>query len=522
MLSLLADHPDKSFANYVSLGISRGFDVCFRDSTPVHTGLSSSPNHPSALRNKQFVSMYLKSCCESGLMAGPFSSPPFPRMFVSGLRIVPKKNGKLRVIRDLSSPDGFSVNDGISRDDFSPHYATVDMAVSHIMSLGRGPHLTKVDVRNAFRLCPVQPSQKFLLGIYWENQYNYDRVLPFGLRSAPFIFNKFADSRQWILQNTCKLQRILHYLDDFLDIAGPSKEQAQKHHDLILDMFKYLDVPVVPEKVEGPFTSLTFLGIEFDTVNLEMRLPADKKADILAIVRNILATNRVNKRELASVVGKLSFASRAILAGRTFLRRLYDFTKATSSTRPHISLLVPNSAREDLEWWSHALSIYAGKSFFLLDKWTLAPDMFLQTDASGTWGYGAFYKGRWLSSQWSQDQLPLTIDFKELCAIVVACQTWGHDWQRRRVLFQCDDQAVVLCIKSGTCRSKPVMALIRCLYYTCVTHNFLVSAVHVPGITNTIAGALSRGVLQKFNALAPTAMSQPDNPILPQLDSLSV
>ena len=137
LCSLLAAHPDKSFANYVSLGMSCGFDVGFRDSTPVRAGLSSSPNHPSALRNKQFVSLYLKSCCESGLTAGPFSSPPFSSMFVSGLGIVPKKNGKLRVIHDLSSPDGSSVNDGISRDDFSPDYATVDMAVSHIMSLGR-------------------------------------------------------------------------------------------------------------------------------------------------------------------------------------------------------------------------------------------------------------------------------------------------------------------------------------------------------------------------------------------------
>ena len=169
LCSLLAAHPDKSFANYVSLGMSRGFDVGFRDSTPVRSGLSSSPNHPSALRNKQFVSLYLKSCCESGLTAGPISSPPFSRMFVLGLGIVPKKNGKLRVIHDLSSPDGSSVNDGISRDDFSPDYATVDMAVSHIMSLGQGSYLTKVDVRNAFRLCPVQPSQWFLLGIYWEN-----------------------------------------------------------------------------------------------------------------------------------------------------------------------------------------------------------------------------------------------------------------------------------------------------------------------------------------------------------------
>ena len=61
------------------------------------------------------------------------------------------------------------------------------------------------------------------------------------------------------------------------------------------------------------------------------------------------------------------------------------------------------------------------------------------------------------------------------------------------------------------------MALIRCLYYTCVTHNSLVIAVHILGITNTIADALSRGLLQKLKALAPTAISQADNPILPHL-----
>ena len=59
-------------------------------------------------------------------------SPSLPsHMYVSGLGIVPKKNGKLRVIHDLSSPDGESVNDGIPREDFSPEYATVDMAISH-------------------------------------------------------------------------------------------------------------------------------------------------------------------------------------------------------------------------------------------------------------------------------------------------------------------------------------------------------------------------------------------------------
>ena len=517
LCSLLSHHPDKSFSNYVSQGMSQGFAVGFRSPSAPLARLCSSSNHPSALRNRQFVSTYLQSSCDSSQTAGPFTQPPFPHTYVSGLGIVPKKNGKLRVIHDLSSPDGESVNDGIPREDFSPEYATVDMAISHIMAVGPGAYLTKVDVRNAFRLCPVRPADWFLLGIYWEKHYYYDRVLPFGLRSAPYIFNKFADGLQWILQDTGNLPRVIHYLDDFLDIATTNQAQAQHHHDLILALFRYLHVPVAPEKVEGPSTSLTFLGIELDTVHLEMRLPHDKKDEILATVHRILSSNRVNKRELASVVGKLSFASRAIVAGRTFLRRLYDFMKATASVKPHVSLLVPTTARDDLEWWSQALSMYSGKSFFLLDKWTPAPDMQLQTDASGTVGYGAYCAGKWLSMAWTPQQLQFSIEFKELFAIVVACHTWGHEWPRQRILFQCDNEAVVYCIKSGTSRSKTVMSLIRSLYHVCIKHNFLVSAVHIPGVKNCIADALSRGLLQKFKTLAPTAEVQPTTPILPLL-----
>ena len=196
---------------------------------------------------------------------------------------------------------------------------------------------------------------------------------------------------------------------------------------------------------------------------------------------------------------------------------VYDFMKATASVKPHVSLLVPTTAREDLEWWSQALSMYSGKSFFLLDKWTPAPDMQLQTDASGTVGYGAYGAGQWLSMAWTTQQLQFSIEFKELFAIVVACHTWGHEWPRQRILFQCDNEAVVYCIKSGTSRSKTVMSLIRSLYHVCIKHNFLVSAVHIPGVKNCIADALSRDLLQKFKMLAPTAEVQPTTPILPLL-----
>ena len=233
-----------------------------------------SPHHLSAFKKSAFVSDYLTSKCAAGESAGLFSSPPFRVMHISGLGVVPKHNGKLRLIHNLSSPTGVSVNDGISRDQFSPTYATIDMAISVIMRKGPGSFLAKVDIRNAFRWCPVRPSDWPRLGIEWHGMFYYDRVLPFGLHSAPFTFNSFADSIEWILQDTCHLDAVMNYLHDFLGITGPSLALATAHRDLTLQLLVYISVPAAHEKVEGPSTKLVFLGIELNTITLSLFAPA--------------------------------------------------------------------------------------------------------------------------------------------------------------------------------------------------------------------------------------------------------
>ena len=172
----------------------------------------------------------------------------------------------------------------------------------------------------------------------------------------------------------------------------------------------------------------------------------------------------------------------------------------------------------DLSWWHGNLQTWNGKSFFLLEAWTPAAHLQLQTDASGLCGFGAYYNGRWLRGDWQESQQSEHITYKELYAIVVACNIWASEWTRKRIEFECDNMAVVEIIKSGTSRSPPVMTLVRALYSICVKHNFLVRAVHIPGTDNAIADALSRNLLQVFRRLVLTAAAEPDTPVLPHLD----
>lgn len=107
--------------------------------------------------------------------------------------VIPKiqQPGKWRLILDLSSPDGASVNDGIDLDQCSIAFATVDAAIEKIVELGRGALMAKVDVEHAYRNVPVHPDDRPLLGMTWNGKVYLDT---FGLRSAPKIFSSLSDT----------------------------------------------------------------------------------------------------------------------------------------------------------------------------------------------------------------------------------------------------------------------------------------------------------------------------------------
>ena len=83
--------------------------------------------------------------------------------------MVPKKGvNKWRLILDLSSPEGHSVNDAISPDLCSLSYISVDDAAKAVTRVGRGALLAKVDIKNAYRIVEVHPEDRLLLGMQFE------------------------------------------------------------------------------------------------------------------------------------------------------------------------------------------------------------------------------------------------------------------------------------------------------------------------------------------------------------------
>ena len=495
----LAPHSDEQFIDYIVSGIRDGFRIGFNYSR--YKCRTVKENMRSALEHADVVREYLAKECALGRVLGPFDPVCLPDIHVSRFGVIPKgTSGQWRLILDLLSPDGHSVNDGINSEICSLSYVTVDDAAKAILLEGSGALLAKVDIKSAYRIVPVHPEDRSLLGMRWDGALYVDAALPFGLRSAPKIFSAMADALEWRLKYE-GVETIFHYLDDFLIVAPPGSSRCAENLDKLLSLFKRLQIPIAPEKLEGPTTRLTFLGIELDTRALILRLPDGKLAELKALLADWMGKKSCLKKDLQSLTGKLQHASKVVRPGRTFMRRMFDLLKGISRKQQFIRL---NTAfRSDLVWWYVFLEKWNGTSMMPTELKT--PRYQLITDASGTFGCGAYSENRWLQYQWPIETEAWSIVVKELIPIVMALILWGQYWSGNVVLMQCDNRAVVDVLNSGFAKDSILMHLLRCVFFISAHFEVTVKAAHIPGRENIAADALSRNNLCLFRAQVPQA-----------------
>ena len=115
--------------------------------------------------------------------------------------------------------------------------------------------------------------------------------------------------------------------------------------------------------IEGPTTTLTFLGILLNTTSMEASITSERKQALLQELSSTHARKKCTKQELLSLIGKLSFACKILPAGRIFLCRLIDLSTTLSKLHHHIRLT--SDARLDMQSWLNFLPGWPGTSLIL-------------------------------------------------------------------------------------------------------------------------------------------------------------
>lgn len=277
--------------------------------------------------------------------------------------------------------------------------------------------MAKTDIKNAFRLIPIQSADYPLLGMKWDGLYYYDRCMPMGCSSSCKTFETFSTSVERIAQNKLKISSILHLLDDFLIVARTAN-LCSNQLQLFLDTCSYLGIPITLEKTCGPCTTLSFAGIELDSQLQLARLPKDKLDKCIQLISDFLLRKKVTLVELQSLIGLLNFACSVIIPGRAFLRHLIDLTIELRAA--HHRLRLTPKVKDDLRVWLNFLEEFNGKSFFLDEHWTNSNKLHLFTDAAGSLGFGAILGNHWCYGQWPQTWLGRNIALLEFYPIVLS------------------------------------------------------------------------------------------------------
>ena len=153
----------------------------------------------------------------------------------------------------------------------------------------------------------------------------------------------------------------------------------------------------------------------------------------------------------------------------------------------------------------------------------LAPGPTLFSDASGSWGCGAYCQLslEWFQLQWPEPWLHISIAVKEMLSIVVSTALWGRAWRDLLISIFSDNDALVACLNSKSARELHLAHLLRCFFFLQAHLDFEYRAQHVAGRRNTAADALSHNRSQEFFSIYPQAPPQSSQPPESLMDLLS-
>ena len=303
------------------------------------------------------------------------------------------------------------------------------------------------------------------------------------------------------------MHNIFHYIDDFVIVGRPDETQCESGLRSLIQACENLGFVVADDKTEGPSTRLTVLGIEFDTEAMVLRLPQEK----LERQRSLLATWRGRssylRRQLESLAVVLQHASKVVRPGRSFMRRIYDLLAQMQHFKPHFRVRLNSECQADIEWWSTFSQYWNGRSIMRPIQ-VRNPDVHIWSDASSSWGCGAFWQRLWLQVAW--ESLPIataSIAPKEFFPILVACAIWGHYWRGCTVCSHCDNTAVVEVINTRKAKDPLLCHQLRALFFASTFLDFELIAAHTPGQENGVADALSLNMLPSFLTQSPMQLT---------------
>ena len=280
---------------------------------------------------------------------------------------------------------------------------------------------------------------------------------------------------------------MLRYLDNWLVLAS-SHQEALEARDKVLQMCSLLGIVVNLEKSSlVPSQTTVYLGMVLVSPSLRA-FPTPKRIEtVQEQITSFLSSRRQNVVSWRALLGRLTSLCLLVPGGQLRLRSLQlRLGESWDFVDEWVSVAWTNNIRSDLQWWSDARNILAGVSLA-----TPHTDHHFWSDESDQ-GWGAHVGHQFVSGRWSQEEICLSLNLRELRAIRLGLQHFQCQLAGSLVgVFADNTTALAYIHKQGGTHSHLLNEEAQLLLRWVESQQILLLPQFVMGTHNVVADSLS-------------------------------
>ena len=527
-LTLLSSEQKTKLEQFL-IQYEEGLDIGLPNATPL---AHSNSNPKMSLKDKCKMAETILKWHKKGYLMGPYSQshPIANECRINPVFCVPKPDGSVRPVVNYSKEiNGYSLNDLLYPEWCTVEYIQLREIVYTIKQMGEGAMMWVKDLEDGYFNIKIRPDQTKAISFIFAGMLYIPMVLVFGLATAPLIFTMFmwfavmairysdvnlmwhslpnsqfnrevfqTDADLFTMNNNTYFPLVMYYLDDIFGVHRP--HLVYKQYELAGTTLKQLGLSAKETKDKPPNTTQIILGLEYDTLKMEVRIPTDKIDRYIKFAISLMKHSQITKRQLFSLTGKVRFAAIACKALSSFARGVELHGHHVKHWHHHINM--SRRLKKDINLIIKGLLINKGrgKTFDFILKPRKCFDLTAFTDATSKEGgiggfidtnYAPFFQVNWSEVS---DTSNRDIQWRELAAIAVLLMCYKNVFSGKCVNIWCDNEPVVwMLIKwRANLQRTDLQNLLRLVAEICIENNIVPWWDHIPGEENTIADNLSR------------------------------
>ena len=338
--------------------IRTGTDACQLQQLP---GIRVA-NASSVYKHGAIFTDTLAEWVQKKFVAGPFSVPPMDNFRCNSMIAIEKK-GKIRIVMNMSGPEGYSFNENIDTLRLEKISTSSARAFGYsVVECGKGARMWKFDLKDAYKNLPAKEDDLRLQGFCWLGKFFVETQLPFGGKHAVPGFDRLGGTLEAVAAALVEFPRqwIHRTVDDTVIVTPASSDLGEKFATAYKQLCLAANISLAEncpdhEKAFEDSCEGTVLGVRFDTHALCWSISQEKAGRILRSIEEPLKGFPLSLKQTQRLLGRLNDFGQMCRFLQGFKQPINRFL-ADFHNNENVVLQMPAQAKADLKVWMAAVA----------------------------------------------------------------------------------------------------------------------------------------------------------------------